>query len=352
MSDGAAVVWSSSNPTVATVAGGVVTAIKVGTTDHRDQRHVEQRFPSPLLSVATQPVLRAQPGDGAIGSPLTPAPVVEIRDAAGNVATSTSAAVTVTIANGGGSLNGGHASAVAGVVIHRSHGGRHADRHIAAPAARPRVGGISRVPAGDARRSVPRPDSTTVSPSAQQGSNPAARTIQIMSGGSVALAGVTLDAGPTTRANPPVGSARRWRHRRRAVRADACRRDVASDRDHHASVRVNATGATNPAGGPVTLSVLPAVNVTYGSSTEKVRVLDYRRRAHADDQCAHINGAGQPGVFRRSEVARQPLPRWTRRPYRGGRCRRHVDRRFAAVGVDSVFVNVTRNATGPLLRAT
>ena len=65
---------------------------------------------------ASQLGLRTQPGGAALGSPLAPQPIVEIRDAAGNLITSSSASVTVAIATGGGSLGGTTTvTAVAGV---------------------------------------------------------------------------------------------------------------------------------------------------------------------------------------------------------------------------------------------
>ena len=356
---GAAVVWSSSNPTVATVAGGVVTAIKVGTTTiTATSGTLNTTLPVTVVpGAATQLVLRAQPGDGAIGSPLTPAPVVEIRDAAGNVATSATAAVTLTIANGGGSLNGTvTASAVAGVVTFTGVTvlGTAGPRTL-------RFSSLGLAPVVSAEFAMATPvgrfiviDSTSVSPSAQQGSNPAARTIQITSGGSVALAGVTLDAvsydaGQTAGWLAPTLIASGGAQFMLTLSFAATSLPIGT---YHASVRVNATGATNtPQAISVTLSVLPAVNVTYGSNTEKLRVLD-------------IGGAYTPTITALINGAAQPVASVTFRSRTTTVATVDANGRVAAVGpgdtwivaslqtaADSVFVTVTRNATGPLLRA-
>ena len=64
----------------------------------------------------TQLVVRTQPNGAAVGAPLTTQPVVELRDAAGNLSTASTLAVTTTINSGGGTLGGAiTATAVGGV---------------------------------------------------------------------------------------------------------------------------------------------------------------------------------------------------------------------------------------------
>lgn len=114
-----AVSWSSTNQGVATVAGGIVTAVLVGTTTiTASSGGVSSAGVIVTVSpgAASQLVLRTQPDGAASAAPLAVQPVVEIRDAAGNVVTSSALAVTVTLASGGGLLTGtGVATAALGV---------------------------------------------------------------------------------------------------------------------------------------------------------------------------------------------------------------------------------------------
>lgn len=106
---GAQVTWSSSNTQVATVENGLITGVLVGTTSVTASVGSVTSAP---LSVTTTPgtpsrlALRTQPAGAAVGAPLGTQPVVEVRDAAGNVVTASAAAVTVAIASGGGALAG------------------------------------------------------------------------------------------------------------------------------------------------------------------------------------------------------------------------------------------------------
>jgi adhesin/invasin len=356
---GAAVVWSSSNSTVATVTDGVVTAIKVGTTTiTAASGALNAALPVTVVpGAATQLALRAQPADGAIGSPLTPTPVVEIRDAAGNVATTATAAVTVTIANGGGSLSGTlTAPAVAGVVTFTGV--------TVLGTAGPRILrfsslGLASVSSAEFTMATPTGrfiviDSTSVSSSAQQGSNPAARTVQISSGGNVALAGVTVDpvaydAGQLTGWLGTTLTASGGAQFALTLSFAATSLPIGT---YHATVRVNATGATNtPQAISVTLSVLAAVNITYGSSTEKIRVLDVGG-AYTPTITPLINGAVQPvsAVTFRSRAATVATVDATGRVSAVGPGDTWIVASLQSAS-DSVFVNVTRNTTGPLLRA-
>lgn len=116
---GQTVVWTSSDPAVASVNSGTVTAIKVGQT----------AITATVGSVSSAPVnvtvtpgaaaalaIRTQPSGSISGAALTTQPVVEIRDAAGNVVTSSTAAVTAALSTTtGASLTGTVAvNAVAG----------------------------------------------------------------------------------------------------------------------------------------------------------------------------------------------------------------------------------------------
>jgi len=106
---GAQVTWASSNPQVASVENGLITGLLAGTTSVTASVGSVTSAP---LSVTTTPgtptrlALRTQPGGAAVGAPFGTQPVVEVRDAAGNVVTASGAAVSVTIGSGGGALAG------------------------------------------------------------------------------------------------------------------------------------------------------------------------------------------------------------------------------------------------------
>ncbi len=106
---GATVVWTSSNPQIATVDNGLITAILVGTTQVTAAVGSVTSAPIAITTVAgaaTRLALRTQPGGAAVGAAFTTQPVVEVRDAAGNVVSTASAAVTAAVASGGGALAG------------------------------------------------------------------------------------------------------------------------------------------------------------------------------------------------------------------------------------------------------
>src|SRR6478609_1798752 len=102
------VVWTADDASIVSVALGSITGVKVGTTN------VTARAGTVSASVAVtvtpgpafQLGLRTQPIGGTIGGALTAQPVVEIRDAAGNLVSTASTTVTAALASGGGTLSG------------------------------------------------------------------------------------------------------------------------------------------------------------------------------------------------------------------------------------------------------
>ncbi|MBC7896031.1 MAG: hypothetical protein H7066_11510 [Cytophagaceae bacterium] len=115
---GASVTWASSNAQVATVQSGLITAILAGTT--AITASVGSVSSTPLTVVTTpgspaQLAIRTQPGGATVGAIFGTPPVVEIRDAAGNVVPTAVLAVTAAIGSGGGAIQGTTtANAVAG----------------------------------------------------------------------------------------------------------------------------------------------------------------------------------------------------------------------------------------------
>lgn len=106
---GQTVVWASSNSGVASVAGGVITGVLVGTANITASVGT---VTSPTVAVTvtpgapTQISVKTQPAGAQVAVPFTTQPVVELRDAAGNVATTSSLAVTASIGSGSGTLSG------------------------------------------------------------------------------------------------------------------------------------------------------------------------------------------------------------------------------------------------------
>jgi hypothetical protein len=70
--------------------------------------------------VATRLFIRIAPQGATVGLPLVSQPAVEIRDDAGNIATTTATVVTASLATGGGTLTGATATAVNGIATFNS----------------------------------------------------------------------------------------------------------------------------------------------------------------------------------------------------------------------------------------
>lgn len=101
--------WTSSDIVVATVSsGGVVTGIRTGTTTitARLGDLASQLAVTVTPGTAAALVVTRHPSDALSGQTLGTQPMVEVRDAATNLVTSSSASITATIASGGGTLGG------------------------------------------------------------------------------------------------------------------------------------------------------------------------------------------------------------------------------------------------------
>lgn len=107
---GRSVTWSSSNSAIATVSSsGVATAVAAGSASVRATSgsvtgSASLTVSAPVIT-ATQVVIATQPGGALLGNALSPQPVVTLRGANNELVNST-AAVTVSIASGGGTLSG------------------------------------------------------------------------------------------------------------------------------------------------------------------------------------------------------------------------------------------------------
>jgi hypothetical protein len=120
---GRAITWTSLAPMTATVSStGVVTGVTGGTTQIvaaidgiSGASAMTVTIPPPPPTAATQVAMQTQPGGALSGALLAPQAVVTLRDANNQLVNST-AAVVVSIASGGGTLNGTTSVAAVGGV--------------------------------------------------------------------------------------------------------------------------------------------------------------------------------------------------------------------------------------------
>ena len=110
---GRAIAWSSSNTSVATVSGsGLVMAVGGGTaqisatSEGRTGAASLQVTAASTVGPPTQVAIAVQPTGAVSGRVLTTQPIVQVRDAAGNLVNTSTASVTASIASGTGTLVG------------------------------------------------------------------------------------------------------------------------------------------------------------------------------------------------------------------------------------------------------
>jgi hypothetical protein len=277
----ASVVWTADDPTIVSVALGSITGVKVGTTN------VTARAGTVSASVAVtvtpgpafQLGLRTQPIGGTIGGALTAQPVVEIRDAAGNLVSSASATVTAALASGGGTLSGTLAvSTTGGVATFTDLGvAGIAGARTMTFTAQGLVGATS-----NQFTMTPPPtpvislDKSSVSFATRANHTPTATTISITNPGAQPLVGMTID--PVSYGNgEPSGWLVPTLNTVNAPAVMTLGVNIAglTPGTYHATVRLNGPGAPNsPATVTVSLLVVQDYDVTFGSSSEKVHVLD------------------------------------------------------------------------------
>lgn len=101
--------WSSSNAAVASVSGtGLVLALQVGTATISAVSSGTTGSASVTVTPGAPAMItvRTQPAGAAAGEAFTTQPVIELRDAGGNLATASTLQVTASLASGGGTLLG------------------------------------------------------------------------------------------------------------------------------------------------------------------------------------------------------------------------------------------------------
>jgi hypothetical protein len=348
---------TSSDNAVASFLNGAILAGKVGTAVIAVSSGVASA--SITVQVIVGPpallVMRTQPAGTTVGVPLTTQPVLEITDRAGNVANA-QFPVTASIASGGGTLAGGTTVTTnAGVATFTDLAilGLPGTRVLAFSA--PNITSVSSAPFALAASPTPLLvlDSTAVAITVSAGATSPARTITVQNGGSAPLA-VTVDP-PTYDAGQPTGwliatlsgAAAPYTLSLQAV-ATALQPGT-----YTARVAVRAAGAINsPVVVVVSLTVVPGTVYTFGSSTEKLKVLD-AGASYAPALSAR-DGGGQPVptgpvtyVSRATTVATVNA--------QGTITARGEGQTWVvamgATAADSVHVIVPKNATGPVLRS-
>lgn len=306
-----AVQWSSSDAAIASVSGGTVTGVNVGSATITASLGVLTATVTVTVTpgAPVQVGVRTQPAGAAIGSVLSVQPVVEIRDAASNLVTSSNAAVTVAIASGGGTLGGMvTVSAVNGVVTFNglSISGTAGDRTLTFTST-----GLA--PAVSQAFTMMLPavpiigvDNANVAIGAFRGTNPAAARVNITNQGSVPVTGLTIES--TTY---DAGGALGWLTpslsgtTAPAVLTLTVSSTTLAEGSYHAVVRINGGNATNgPLSIGVTLTVSTSATVTYGASSERVKVLDVG--ASFAPTIALVDQSGAPTTVPVSYVSRSP----------------------------------------------
>ena len=277
----ASVVWTADDASIVSVALGSITGVRVGTTN------VTARAGTVSASVqvtvtpgaAFQLGLRTQPIGGTIGGALTAQPVVEIRDAAGNLVSTASTTVTAALASGGGTLSGATSVATTGGVA------TFTDLGIAGAAgARTLTFTASNLVGATSNQFTMTPpptpvialDKNSVSFATRANHTPQAASISITNPGAQPLVGMTVDP-VVYGTGEPTGWLITTLNAVNAPTQLALGINIAgvNPGTYHATVKLNGPGAPNsPATITVSLLVVADYDVTLGTSSQKVHVLD------------------------------------------------------------------------------
>ena len=299
----ASVVWSADDLSIVSVALGSITGVKAGTTN------VTARAGTVSASVAVtvtpgaafQLGLRTQPIGGTIGGALSTQPVVEIRDAAGNLTSTASATVTAALASGGGTLSGTVVLATTGGVATFTNlaiAGLSGARTLAFTA--PNLVGAT----SNQFTMTPPPtpvislDKNTVAFATRANHTPTATTINITNPGAQPLVGMTIDP-VAYGSGEPTGWLVTSLNSVNAPAVMTLGINIAgmNPGTYHATVSLNGPGAPNsPATITVSLLVAPDYDVTYGTSSQKVRVLDIGDTFSPTFTVAAPGGQPVPGI--------------------------------------------------------
>jgi Bacterial Ig-like domain (group 2) len=355
----AAVTWSTSNSTVAAIdQSGKVTGSKVGTATITAAVSTLSSSPVSVTvtpGTATQLALRTQPASAISTAPLTTQPVIEVRDAAGNLVTSSSLAITAALATGSATLSGtASANADAGVAaftdLTLTGSGAATLTFSGSGVASVTSTSISIAPGPSIALAA-----STATLAAVTGGPSATTTIAITNGGGATLRGLAVTA-PSYMNGQPTG----WLTASlNANTAPATLTLTASPTGlaagtYSASVSITATNAGNS---PQTVAITFAVTtppsaVTYGAADGKVFLL--APGASATPPTTVLDGSGNPlsGAVA-SYSSRSPGIATVDATGKISAVAEGATWVVASIGslADSVWLNVTK-ASGPVLSTT
>lgn len=355
----AVVTWSTSNSTVAaTDQTGKVTGSKVGTANITAAVGTLSSSPVSVTvtpGAASQLAIRTQPSGAVSTAPLTTQPVIEVRDAAGNLVTSSSLGITVQAATGSAVLSGttsvnanGGVATFTDLVLSGSGAATltFAGSGVASVTSSP----ISIAPGP----SIVLARSTAALSAAVGGSN-ATTTIAITNGGGATLRGLAVTA-PSYTNGQPTG----WLTASLdANTAPATLTLTASPASlaagtYSATVSISATNADNsPQTVTTTFTVTAApATLTYGAQNAKVFLL--APGESATPPTSVVDGSGNPvsGAVA-SYSSRSPGIATVDATGKISGVSEGATWVVASIGslADSVWLNVTK-ATGPVLSTT
>ena len=348
---------SSSDSAVVRLSSGLMIAGKVGTAVITATSGAATASITLAVSAgaAAKLVVRTQPVGGVVGTPLATQPVVEVTDAAGNVVNG-QVPVTARITSGGGTLTGTTTvTSVQGVASFTDLAitGVAGSRVLLFSSVNLQAVSSGFVALVAAATPLLVLDSTSLAFTVPSGRTSPTTTIVIQNGG-VPPFTVTIDA-PVYDAGQPTG----WLLASLVgtppiVLSLQAVATVLPPGVYTARVAVRAAGASNsPVTVTVTLTVQPSTTFTFGSATEKVRVLDvggvYAPSLVARDGIGQIIPTGPVTYLTRaSSVA-------TVDALGGVTATGEGQTWIVVVGSttsDSVHVIVPRNSRGPVLRST
>ena len=277
----APVSYTSSDETVATVSGSTITGARAGTATITATSGTVNAAVSASVTPgsASRLGIRVEPAGTSVGTSLSTQPEIEIRDAAGNLITTSQDLVTASLASGGGALSGSTSvQAVGGIA-------RFTNLTVTGTAGSKALvfNAVGLVPARSADFTLALPpdpiitmDTTSVSLTVPRG-KVGVVVLGVKNGGQAALTGLAVlapvyDAGQSTGwltaalVSPAAPTTLSLTTSAAALTPGA----------YHATAQLTAPGAPNsPVTVSVSLNVTSGISYTFGSPADKIRIVDF-----------------------------------------------------------------------------
>ena len=276
----APVSYTSSDETVATVSGSTITGARAGTATITATSGTVKAAVSASVTPgsASRLGIRVEPAGTSVGTSLSTQPEIEIRDAAGNLITTSQDLVTASLASGGGALSGSTSvQAVGGIA-------RFTNLTVTGTAGSKALvfNAVGLVPARSADFTLALPpdpiitmDTTSVSLTVPRG-KVGVVVLGVKNGGQAALTGLAVlapvyDAGQSTGwltaalVSPAAPTTLSLTTSAAALTPGA----------YHATAQLTAPGAPNsPVTVSASLNVTSGISYTFGSPADKIRIVD------------------------------------------------------------------------------